>query len=220
MPKILNLINRKFGRLTVVKYSHQNKLYAKYWECKCNCGKKTIVRASALTEGTSRSCGCWQKELMSETKYNLIHGMTKTKIYRTWQQVKERCLNEKNQSYKDYGGRGIKICNRWLKFENFRDDMYKSCKEHIDKFGTRNTALDRINNNGNYCLNNCRWATQKEQGNNRRNNNIIVFNGKTQNLSQWAEELKMDRNILNLKLYRGWSIKDTLTTPIEIIKAA
>ena len=173
----------KFGKLTVVKSIYKDKKI--YYSCKCDCGNETTVLGTSLINGNTKSCGCYQKE------FSKTHGMKKTNFYIIWQQMKQRCLNPNHTYYKDYGKRGITVCQRWLdSFENFRDDMYESYQEHIKQFGKRNTSIDRIDVNGNYCPENCRWATCKEQVENRRIT-ILVRENKNhpwQSLRSWCEE--------------------------------
>lgn len=138
------------------------------------------------------------------------HKMSYTKFYSIWNSMKVRCNNKKN---KDYGGRGITVCKRWLKFENFRDDMYSSYKEH--KLNNKHISLDRIDNNGNYCKKNCQWATRKEQQNNRRNNHLLTYKGQTLTISQWAKKLNIKRNNIDARIRINWSIKKILTAPIN-----
>jgi len=163
-PRFCDITGKKFGRLRVIKLHHGG--HQAFWLCKCDCGKETIVAKQDITSGHTTSCGCYHKErfLASIT----THGMRHTNFYSKWAGIKQRCLNKNNKRFNEWGGRGIKICDRWLKFENFRDDMYKSYQEHVEKHGIKQTSLDRINVNGDYEPSNCKWATWKEQFNNRR----------------------------------------------------
>ncbi len=123
----------------------------------------------------------------------------------------DRCTNKNVRNYKDYGGRGISICNRWLSFENFYKDMGPKPKKSM--------SIDRIDNNGNYESSNCRWATQKEQCNNKRGNNIINYNGKTQTMTQWAEEIGIKLPTLHKRITKyGWSIKKAIETPTKTLE--
>lgn len=136
------------------------------WKCKCDCGTESAVSGTALRTGASKSCGCLTREVNSVRRKS--HGMTNTKFYKAWQNMLDRCNNENSVSYKDYGGRGIFIYDRWAAFENFKEDMYESYLKHVESFGAKNTSIDRINNNEGYSKENCRWATSKIQMRNRR----------------------------------------------------
>jgi hypothetical protein len=152
---IKDLVGKKFNKLTVQKRINPNKLGVE-WLCLCDCGGEKTITTSQLKR--IKSCGCLQKEVGKRVQ---THGLSKTKEFKIWLAMKDRCFREKNPRYKSYGGRGITVCERWLKFENFIKDMGSKPK---------NKSLDRKNNNGNYEPSNCRWATSKQQANNRRNN--------------------------------------------------
>jgi len=162
--KALELKGQRFYRLLVIKDVCRGGELR--WLCMCDCGERVVKRGSDLKRGFIKSCGCFNSEVV--VKRNKTHGLSKTRFYRIWQAMKDRCLNPKNYRYQYYGGRGIRVCKRWLKFENFRDDMFRSYKIHCNKNGIKNTSINRVDNNGNYKLSNCNWATQKEQVNNRR----------------------------------------------------
>lgn len=175
-----DILGKKIGMLSVIDVSKiEHKQRGKYlrpyifYYCICECGKEVErERGTLLTKKTKIiNCGCYQKEIAK--KINFKHGYSQHKINRTYLSMKERIYNPNNSHYKDYGGRGINICERWLNFEFFLEDMLKSYMEHVEKFGERNTTLDRIDVNGDYEPNNCRWATFLEQGKNKRNNKEI-----------------------------------------------
>lgn len=163
------IVGKKFNRLFVEKFDSKRGSYI-YWKCLCECGEYTVVNTTHLITGDIKSCGCLWKEK------KIKHGMDGTRFYYIWGGMTQRCLNKNHHAYKDYGGRGIKVCDEWLEsFENFRDDMYESYLEHCKEFGEDNTSIDRYpNNNGNYELGNVRWATRKEQNNNRRSTPILI----------------------------------------------
>jgi len=209
--QLIDLKKQKFGRLTVIEYKGKSK-----WLCRCNCGKQTTVFGSNLVGGNTKSCGCLQLETLEKGRQEQkTHGMTNTRFYKIWQCMKNRCYLSSDIGFKNYGGRGIKICDRWLEFNNFKDDMYDSYLKSIINFGKKQTSVDRIDNNGNYCKENCRWASLSEQGRNKSNNRLMTFRGSTKCVTEWADLIKIKRNIIFSRLNLGWSIDKILTTPVK-----
>jgi len=152
-----------------------------------------------------------RKGISCERKNSEFRHLHKTGFYSSWEKMKSRCLSETNPSYHRYGGRGITICDSWLSFENFYKDMYTRWLFHSKLF--KNTSIDRIDNDGNYCKENCRWATNKVQSNNRSSNRMIEHDGKTLNLREWSERLGIKPTTITQRLdYYGWSVDRALTT--------
>ena len=157
------LIGRRFGRLEVIEQVGSD-IRGRLFDCRCKCGEFIVVPAGILTRGHRKSCGCMRREYLAKQRkimalLNRSHGMYKSREYHIWQCMKDRCLNPKSKAFCDYGGRGITVCERWMTFVNFYDDMG-------DKPAKR--SLDRIDNNGGYRPDNCRWATHSQQMLNRR----------------------------------------------------
>lgn len=185
-----DLTGMKFGRLTVIERA-ENKNAC--WRCKCDCGNEVVVNGDNLRSQHTLSCGCLQKERTT------THDLTHTKIYSTWDGIKQRCLNPNHQAYKHYGGRGITICAEWRDdFQSFYE--YVSKLEHFNEDGY---SLDRINNNGNYEPGNIRWADLKTQHRNYRQNVLVEYQGQTVTLVEASELSGISYNVLCLRYHRG-----------------
>jgi hypothetical protein len=195
-PRI-NLTGRRFGKLTILYFvGRYGRRY--FWRAQCDCGDQAVVDSANLNKGT-RSCGC--VTLARITK----HGLYMSSEYRTWASMKMRCLNPKTLGYARYGGRGIKICDRWLDFTKFIADMgRKPSLRH---------SLDRINNDGDYEPSNCRWATPKEQAFNRGNNRLVTAFGITLPMTAWAERQGLGYSALRGRLETGLTPEEALSLP-------
>lgn len=209
MSRFIDLTGQKFNRLLVIENIGKNKWNNYKWLCQCDCGNKTVVITSELKSGHTKSCGCLVKEvhLITHVKHGHTQNGKISKTYRSWSEIIRRCTNPKCTAYKNYGGRGITVCERWRNsFENFLEDMRKCPSGY---------SIDRIDNNGNYCKENCRWATREQQNRNSRHNHLITFDGKTQCLSAWAEEIGITMITLWNRIVRSkWPIEKALTTPV------
>ena len=184
MPKRLNLVGQKFGRLTVISINEEKtKEKGKaYWNCKCECGNICCVTAWNLISNHTKSCGCLQCERRSSG--NIKHGFGHTRLYGIWDGIKSRCNNTNDCRYEDYGGRGITLCEEWA------NDFMAFNNWAISNGYNENLTIDRIDVNGNYEPTNCRWANKKMQANNRRNNIVISIDGLSNTLMQWYNIIK------------------------------
>ena len=199
MRKSIIKKGEKYNNLTAIGFNYRDKKGRQCWLFRCDCGNKKVIDVSAVKSGHTKSCGCLHKEKASiQGKKNKTHGMIKTKEYKVWDSIKQRCLNKNHKAYKNYGGRGIKVCKSWLKFENFFKDMGKRPK---------GLTIDRIDNNGNYEPKNCRWATMKEQSNNTRNNIFISINGVQTSFNELAGIFGIKYTTLRYRLSVGWSLE-------------
>ena len=200
---MVNLTGQKFGKLTAISISHKDKRLGAFWICLCDCGRNTVVYRGHLKSGHTKSCGClW-------SKHGHTTGYERTKTYYTWVSMRQRCDNPSNGVYGNYGGRGIKVCSRWMIFENFLEDMGES---------PTGLQLDRIDNDGDYCKENCRWVTPEQNSRNKRDNRFLTLNGETKCVAEWAEELCINSQTLYVRLFRGWSAEKALTTPAKTKK--
>lgn len=212
-------IGKTYDRLTVIgKDEERSKKTGKtFWFCKCNCKEENpnivSVYGYYLRKHKIKSCGCLRSEKTSEKSLNpMVHL-----LYLRWRTMRRRCNDKNVKHYELYGGRGITYCERWEDFEIFKKDMYDSFIEHVEKYGEKDTTLDRIDVNGDYEPSNCRWATQIEQANNRNNNKLLTYNGETHTMSEWANLLGFTRSTIPHRLKRGWSVDRTLSTPMKQI---
>lgn len=200
---VCKLYGQRFGRLVAIEpYNDRKPGQRTRWRCRCDCGRETVTETHSLRRknGGTVSCGCLKLEKIR------THGLTKSPTYKAWKGMWGRCTQPSSFGYEHYKKRGITVCERWRKFENFLADM-----------GERPAGftLDRINNDGNYEPGNCRWATMREQGNNRSTNLHFEYRGKTYTLAELARETGVSKDILRHRLVRtsGWTVEGAVSTP-------
>lgn len=206
MPTAKQLDGQRFGRLTVIRRAGSRSGRV-VWACMCNCGSTVEVVSHALTSGHTKSCGCWKDERNRGTQPKHSHarrGTQPTPTYKTWQAMMTRCYNEKAKSFKDYGGRGIKVCDGWHLFENFLAHMGER---------PEGMTLDRIDSNKGYTPENCRWATKITQARNTRVNCIVTYNGSQMTQAEFAETLGLKQSTVSYRLRKGWTPKQIAETP-------
>lgn len=194
---LIDLTGKRFNRLVVIRDTGAVRGRSHVWLCRCNCGKHTKVDGHSLRKKNTQSCGCLSLETLAAWRRK--HGWNKTREQKIWNAMKQRCYNTKNKRYKHYGGRGIIVCNRWLKsLDNFIKDMGRRPKGRL--------TIERINNNGNYTPQNCRWATYSEQSRNNSRTRNVTYQGTTMCITDWASELQMPRDTLNWHINKGRTI--------------
>ena len=211
--KLIDLTGKKFNRLTVIRRAYDKDKHPA-WLCKCDCGNETVVLGTYLKNGKIKSCGCFRKEYLKEKMNEMnkslgkeTHGQTESRLYNIWGGIKSRCGNK---NYEHYGKRGISVCDEWKNsFISFRDWAMQNGY-------TENLTIDRIDVNGNYCPENCRWVTPKEQMSNTTRNIKVTINGITKCVAEWCEEY----GILQTTVYQrvtnfGWNYHDAITTPVR-----
>lgn len=207
MGKFKDLTGQKFNRLTVLELHHKKQRYDKkgikngftyYYLCLCDCGNTKIVSKNSLITSRVQSCGCLAKE--TKSKIHLIHGKGKTKLYKIWKGIKQRCLNPNCPAYKSYGGRGITMYQEW------QNDFMSFYDWAINNGYNDNLSIDRIDNNKGYSPNNCRWANSKIQNNNKRNNIKIIVNNETKTLVDLSKELQINYFTLYQRHRKGQNI--------------
>jgi len=201
---VKDLKGRVFGRMTVLERSESSSNGKTKWLCQCECGNQHAVLAAGLLNGTTKSCGCLHLETV---KVNCkTHGMTNTAAYKRWQAMRKRCTNPKAEDYGYYGGRGIVFDTRWESFENFYADMGDP--------PTDKHTLDRLDSDGNYCKENCKWATRREQGNNTSRNVVIELDGVRHTMQEWCRILpNVLYSTVRSRIQKGWDPVKALTTP-------
>lgn len=192
MGKISDLAGRRFGMLEAIRFDGDS-----HWLCRCDCGNTVSVITSNLTHGNSKSCGC--------RLHPKKHGMAHSKINQVWRAMRARCRNPNDAAYANYGGRGIKVCDRWEDFSKFLEDM-----------GPRPDGyqIDRIDNDGDYEPSNCHWVRQVDNLNNKRTSRKLAWNGEILTVAQWAERTHIHQRTIHNRVFRsGWSVERALTVP-------
>lgn len=198
----------RYGRLLVESLDATNPRPCAWWVCICDCGQMRTLRGTDLRRGKVKSCGCLKRDLQAKRLYR--HGFAGTPTYASWKSMNDRCCKPATNGYDNYGGRGIKVCNRWSDANdsgvvNFVEDMGRR---------PRGCTIDRIDPDGDYTPSNCRWATDKEQRNNMRT--AVTFRGETKSLTEWGRGVGISQTTMHARINKhGWSMEKALTTPIR-----
>lgn len=208
MKNFASLIGQKFGKLTIIELHHKEQVYLPsgqkngfryFFLCRCECGKNTVVPLNHLRSSHTKSCGC----------ITLKHGNSESRLFKIYTGMKQRCYNMLNEKFANYGSRGIKICDEWLNdFKTFYD--WSILNGYRD-----NLSIDRIDVNGNYCPENCRWVEMSVQQNNRTNNHLLTYNNCTHTISEWSKILNIKRETIKSRLKYNWSVEKILSTPVK-----
>jgi len=203
--RFIDLTGQRFEKLLVMKEHGVNtKRKRVTWECLCDCGNKCIVVGADLRNGNTHSCGCMSSRKTVGDR-NRTHGMSKTPLYAVWCAMKERCSNPYNKSYKDYGARGITVCDKWLAFEGFYADMGDSYEKGL--------TIERADNGKGYSPDNCTWIPRYQQGSNTRKNVYYTYNGETLPLMTLCNKNNFNYTLIKGRLIDGWTIEKAIETP-------
>ena len=204
---LIDETGNRYGRLTVLGRDNTKSKHDAHWICKCDCGNIFTTKGTRLRNGRCKSCGCLQKELLS--KRQTTHNQTNTRLYRIWNNLKDRCFNKNCKDFCNYGERGISVCENWIhSFESFRDWAINNGYNDI-------LQIDRIDNDKGYNPENCRWTTIKQQARNRRTNRTYEYNGKQLCLIELAEICGLSKDALRYRLNAGYSLKDAMFTKLN-----
>lgn len=202
--RIQDLTGQKYNHLTAIRMVSTNPVK---WECLCDCGNKTVVLSNNLKSGNVKSCGCLQR------RGNPIHNQCYTRVYRIYRKILRRCFVPDDVAFPNYGGRGITMCQEWK-------DSFLAFSEWAYSNGyADDLTIDRIDNDGDYCPENCRWASRTTQSNNRRSCRIYSLNGKSQTLKQWCEEYGVSYKAIYARISRGWSFEEAISFKADARKS-
>lgn len=202
---MIDIKGKRFGRFKVLSSAGVDSRGESIWKCICNCGKIKFILSYALRKGKIKSCGCYQKFIRG--KSSRTHNASQSRLYHIWTDIFTRCYNKNCAAYKNYGGRGIKICKRWHDFSMFKKDIGRRPSKYF--------TIERINNNKGYSPKNCKWLHKSLQHHNKRTSHYLTFEGKRQCIGAWAKELNWPNYIIVNRLRYGWPVKKILTTPIR-----
>lgn len=205
--KSIDLAGQRFGRLTVIERVRPKSGMKWKWKCKCDCSSVVEVWSYDLITGNKKSCGCLRTEMLT------AHGMSRTRVYHIWSKMMSRCNKPNEIAYHNYGGRGIRVCDKWQEFIPFYN--WAIASGYNDEL-----SIDRINNDGNYEPSNCKWSTRKEQANNKRNNIWLEYRGEVKTISQWSDICGIPRAIIGQRIRAGWSVEKALIAPNRNKKVA
>ena len=212
MGQFVDLTGCRFSRLLVLERDMQYSGHNTAWRCLCDCGTIVSVVGGDLKAGKTKSCGCLKRE--QSRKRCVLHnsqkdGHSKDRLYQIWADMKTRCLNSRNPFYHCYGGRGIRVCDEWI-------ESYDAFKKWAIKHGYDDSlTIDRINVDGDYTPDNCRFVSQKVQANNRRNNRFLTYNGKTHTISEWSKITGIPYGTLSGRILCGWQEKRAIEEPVK-----
>lgn len=222
MPNLIDLTGQRFGMWTVIQRAETSKAGQTRWLCRCDCGTAKAVQGCHLRGGKSICCGCENNKRLSEwnrtakRKHGGAIHSNRDRLYAIWSSAKGRCFTKTDKQYKNYGARGITVCDEWLGengYENFRTWAYAN---GYDENAPRSKCtLDRIDVNGNYEPSNCRFADAVVQCNNKRNNHWLEYNGERHTVSEWSRIVGLTERQIQARLYEGWSTERTLTQPLR-----
>ena len=199
-PQALDLVGDRYGRLTVVSRAPNSGSHGRRWNCACECGGATVASVGNLRSGAVESCGCAQREAAARScrARSVTHGMTRTRLYTIWRAMKARCERSTNVGFSAYGGRGISVCAEWSSsFEAFK--AWAESNGYYDDL-----SIDRVDVNGNYEPANCRWATPKQQSNNRRSSKLLTIAGETRTLQQWSDASGLKAGTILYRIGAAW----------------
>jgi hypothetical protein len=202
-PKYKDISGIKFGRLLAVKQIVKNKHGSYKWLCRCDCGNEIIVLGESLRIGNTKSCGCYKTDVSTK------HGMWDSRLYHIWRGMKQRCRDRNAKDYPSYGGRGITVCDEW---KNNFITFYEWAMSHGY---ADNLSIDRIDNNGNYCPENCRWADSKTQNRNTSQNVYCTIGSETLLLCEWAEMYGIPPFTIRSRIKNGWTAERAIKTPVN-----
>ncbi len=191
--RAIDLTGKRIGRWTVVSRAQNDPKGGTVWLCRCDCGNEKTVSGIVLRDGRSSSCGCFKTEvtIARSTKHGHSSSELVTPTYHTWVGMTQRCSNPTHKDYENYGGRGISVCDKWKTFSGFLEDMGEK---------PAGTSIDRIDVDGNYCVENCRWANKFTQANNRSSNRILTLNGESKTMAEWSRKLEISQSSLSDRL--------------------
>ena len=204
----IDLTGKRFGNLVVMYDTGERKRKSICWMCQCDCGNFKIVRSIELIKGDTKSCGCLHSKVVSERMRT--HGKSKTRLYRVWAGIKNRCYNQSASNYIYYGGKGITMYDKWRDdYASFEEWAYQNGFD--DSLTSQECSIDRIDTSKGYTPDNCRWVSHTAQCNNQTSNKMLTFNGETMSMAEWARKIGIKYTTLRARIRRGMPLEEALT---------